>query len=245
MADSKLINLTADAAPTGDDLLYVVNDPAGTPVDRKVTITNLAAALAALTAFTDAFQGKDPDLTALAAAQNSAVLAAVTEAFTTADGVKLDGIEALADVTDAANVASSLAGAWTSYVPAWTATGTAPAVGDGTITGAYVQFGKTVHFRIALTMGASSTYGTGSYKFSLPVAAHAGVVPFTPLGNAYMEDAGSGTFMGQLFDFSSTTILVGIHAILTAGGMTFIGTTAPFVWGTADYLYLSGTYQAA
>lgn len=43
MADSKLTDLTADTAPTSDDLLYLVNDPAGTPVDRKVTVGNLAA----------------------------------------------------------------------------------------------------------------------------------------------------------------------------------------------------------
>lgn len=43
MADSKLADLTADASPTGDDLVYVVNDPGGTPADRKVTLTNLAA----------------------------------------------------------------------------------------------------------------------------------------------------------------------------------------------------------
>lgn len=66
MADSKLIDLTADATPTGDDLLYVLNDPAGTPVDRKVTITNLATVLAALTAFTNTFEAKDATLTALA-----------------------------------------------------------------------------------------------------------------------------------------------------------------------------------
>src|SRR3990167_10394928 len=42
MADSTLANLTADASPTGDDLIYVLNDPAGTPADRKVTLTNLA-----------------------------------------------------------------------------------------------------------------------------------------------------------------------------------------------------------
>lgn len=42
MADSKITGLTADAAPTSDDLVVTVNDPLGTPANRKVTLANLA-----------------------------------------------------------------------------------------------------------------------------------------------------------------------------------------------------------
>jgi len=42
---TKVISMTADATPTTDDLLYVVNDPAGTPTDRKVTLANLSKAV--------------------------------------------------------------------------------------------------------------------------------------------------------------------------------------------------------
>jgi hypothetical protein len=41
MADTKLADLTALTAPSGDDLLYVVDDPAGTPADRKLALDNL------------------------------------------------------------------------------------------------------------------------------------------------------------------------------------------------------------
>jgi hypothetical protein len=41
MADTKISALTADTAPTTDDLLVSVNDPAGTPANRKVTIGDL------------------------------------------------------------------------------------------------------------------------------------------------------------------------------------------------------------
>lgn len=46
MADQKITDLTADSAPTSDDLVVVVNDPGGTPVNRKVTLTNLTKGLA-------------------------------------------------------------------------------------------------------------------------------------------------------------------------------------------------------
>jgi hypothetical protein len=53
------------------------------------------------------YQPLDADLTALAAAGNSAVLAATTASFLIADESKLDGIEAGADVTDTANVTAA------------------------------------------------------------------------------------------------------------------------------------------
>jgi len=40
-APSTLVNQTPDTDPTGDDLAYTVNDPGGTPGDRKVTLANL------------------------------------------------------------------------------------------------------------------------------------------------------------------------------------------------------------
>lgn len=55
MADSKLADLTADASPTSDDLIYTVNSPGGTPADRKVTLANLASALAGMAGMTGAF----------------------------------------------------------------------------------------------------------------------------------------------------------------------------------------------
>ncbi|HET9258268.1 MAG TPA: hypothetical protein VFO16_24145 [Pseudonocardiaceae bacterium] len=42
MADQKLTDLTALATPGLDALFYVVNDPSGTPVDRKVALSALA-----------------------------------------------------------------------------------------------------------------------------------------------------------------------------------------------------------
>lgn len=41
MPDAKITQLTADAAPTTDDLIVTVNDPSGTPANKKVTIANL------------------------------------------------------------------------------------------------------------------------------------------------------------------------------------------------------------
>jgi len=45
MADSELADLTEATSLAATDLLYAVVDPAGTPLDRKITAANLRAAL--------------------------------------------------------------------------------------------------------------------------------------------------------------------------------------------------------
>ncbi len=45
MADQKITQLTADTTPTTDDLIVTVNDPAGTPGNKKVTLSDLTKAL--------------------------------------------------------------------------------------------------------------------------------------------------------------------------------------------------------
>lgn len=40
MADTKISGLTADTTPTSDDIIPTVNDPGGTPANKKVTLAN-------------------------------------------------------------------------------------------------------------------------------------------------------------------------------------------------------------
>ena len=70
---------------------------------------------------------------------------------------------------------NSMFAAWTAYTPAWTSSGTAPALGNGTLTGRYMKIGRTVVCHINMATGSTSTYGTGNYNWSLPfTAANAG-----------------------------------------------------------------------
>ena len=50
MADTKLTALTALASASSDDLLYIVDDPAGTPASKKITFANVQASITALAA---------------------------------------------------------------------------------------------------------------------------------------------------------------------------------------------------
>ena len=75
------------------------NLTSGTVADARI-----ASTIARDSEVAAGYQPLDADLTALAGAGNSSVLAVTTAAFLTTDETKLDGIEAGADVTDAANV---------------------------------------------------------------------------------------------------------------------------------------------
>ena len=48
MADLKISNMTSLAAGTArEDVLHIIDDPAGTPINKKVTVGDMVNALAA------------------------------------------------------------------------------------------------------------------------------------------------------------------------------------------------------
>lgn len=128
-------------------------------------------------------------------------------------------------------------GDYLTYTPAWTASGTAPAVGNGTIAGRYLQIGKLVHVKIRLTAGSTSTFGTGDWRFSLPVT-------------AATEDAGGTT---TYFDSSASAVYHGLaryngsllRGYTNASPAVLVDATNPFTWATSDFIELDLVYEAA
>jgi hypothetical protein len=139
-------------------------------------------------------------------------------------------------------------GAWTAYTPTWTSNGTAPAIGNGTITAAYTQIGKTVHFRMDFTFGSTTTFGSGTaYRFSLPVAAKALSTNHGINVGGYFEDAGVTAYapVGARMASGSTTNFELLHVSGTGGGAGVISPSTPFAWGNGDFIRIYGTYEAA
>lgn len=90
-------------------------DPANPIVSLETLVdADIPASIARDAEVAAAYQPLDADLTALAAAGNSAVLAATTASFLTADETKLDGIEAGAQVNPTTEVLQDLVGAMVS-----------------------------------------------------------------------------------------------------------------------------------
>jgi len=120
-----------------------------------------------------------------------------------------------------------------SYTPTWTGAISNPALGDGSLSGDYELIGDTCTFNIVLTMGATTTYGSGSFIFSLPMPAdNFSVLP------AYALEFGANHYTGL--------------ALVTGGGPdVFIvsnnssdtwRSVFPFIFGNTDRIWISGTY---
>lgn len=153
MADTKISDLTAlaGASIASSDELVIVDKSdttmAASGTDKKTTATDIATAIGSLLSLASTYQPLDSDLTALAAAGNSATLANVTAAYTTAEATKLgyvsitqavdlDTIETRVNALDAAVV---LKGSWDASAGSFPGSGSAQA-GDSYI----VSTGGTV-----------------------------------------------------------------------------------------------------
>jgi hypothetical protein len=135
--------------------------------------------------------------------------------------------------------------AWTSYTPTITADGGGFALNNGTLTGRYKQVGKTVFFKLKFVFGSTTSAGTGHWNFSLPVTAYDANFTFTA---AILDDSvawyggiGNGNYTGSTSSFA--VIIPGTSASVTTWAS--VGNGGPFIWGTADNITISGSYEAA
>jgi hypothetical protein len=90
-----------------------------------------------------------------------------TAVKTWAAGNRLTGVLLNAQLRDFANAF----GPRGSYSPALTASGTAFAIGNGSVTGVYSQVQNEVRGNATINIGTTTNVGTGVYALTLPVAA--------------------------------------------------------------------------
>lgn len=135
--------------------------------------------------------------------------------------------------------------AWTSYTPTITADGGGFALNNGTLTGRYKQVGKTVFFKLKFVFGSTTSAGTGHWNFSLPVTAYDANFTFSAAilddGNAWYGGIGNGNYTGSTSSFA--VIIPGTSSSVTTWAS--VGNGGPFIWGAADNITISGSYEAA
>lgn len=131
-------------------------------------------------------------------------------------------------------------GAWTVFTPLWTSSGTAPAIGNGSLTGGYRQHGRTITVRWFWQAGSTTTFGTGSWFFSFPSGK-----PHVSLGS---NQVGVGSAFGSRSTFRNGTAqadpsdMTRIRISDAAVG-TLWGTTVPATWTSGDYINITMTYE--
>lgn len=129
-------------------------------------------------------------------------------------------------------------GSYANYTPTWASSGTAPALGNGVLTGRWCRIGTFIHFRIGLTFGSTTTAGTGFYRFTLPTAMMGDVNG--PLGTASLFNSGVATLPAfpLLYDGGGTAL----YLVDTAGNT--VSGTSPFTFSNGKSILISGYYEA-
>lgn len=120
--------------------------------------------------------------------------------------------------------------AWTTYSPSLSG------ITAATVTGRYIQIGKTVHFKITLTFTGGAL---GTVLMGLPVSA-SGSGSASPIGIAIGVRQTVGNYYGTVYASSATQC-----AVEGPGVSQTWNATTPATWANTDIWGLSGTYEAA
>ncbi len=132
----------------------------------------------------------------------------------------------------------------TTYTPTWTAQTTNPSLGNGSINGRYYRIGNVVTAFINLTMGSTTTYGSGTWWFSMPFAWKVSPWANMPIGYGRYTDVGNQHYGGPVVigDYAK----VGCMAFPAAypAYLNWVAYDVPFTWGKGDILEITFSYLA-
>jgi len=135
---------------------------------------------------------------------------------------------------------NSIGATGNSYTPAWTASTTNPVIGNGSISGNYQQINKWVVGQIFIICGSTTTYGSGFYRFSVPVniSVNASTMAYLQLLDG---SAGYSAYIGM-----GIPVISGGNTIefRTHGAGTFTP-TVPITMANTDQIRIQFIYEAA
>lgn len=141
-------------------------------------------------------------------------------------------------VIDLSNNGRNMIDHWaTTYTPTLTSGGTVPVLGDGQITGRVSRSGSTVRVTIELTVGATTTLGTGDIRFSLPT--------FAPNYNEKTQYCGFAVITRGSTNYTASiqvpqTLQFARLIRDTSGSVTF---NSPAIWEAGDLFRLTFEYD--
>lgn len=176
MADKKVTQLTALTAPANTDLLLIIDDPAGSPVSKKITVEDLLGATTGLTV-----AAVDITATGTAALEGNAVTISSTGTrLTVNEGVIINGSGADSDTRIASDNNANMV-----YVDA---SADAVGIGTNTPTEALDVNADAIRVRTAQTPASSNNtavgWGVGTIAWDssyLYIAVNASTIKRVPL----------------------------------------------------------------
>jgi len=134
---------------------------------------------------------------------------------------------------------------YTSYTPSWSSTGTAPAIGNATITAQYAQIAKSVHAFGSIAFGGTSTFGTGTYAFTLPVTPSS-AAQAAPLGMVHLYDSSaSAMIIGFATSSGGGSAFTCTYGATYGGVLTNAGQLVPWTWASGDLVQFNLLYATS
>jgi hypothetical protein len=136
---------------------------------------------------------------------------------------------------------------WTTYEPILTGSTTNPVIGNGSITGRYMNTGATIFGEIRIIAGTTGfSRGLGVYKVSLPTA---GVIEnYQPVGQVVMRDEGPGvTYFGTaIFNNNDNDVIeLYMHSqVATFDEGVAVTESTPFLFSANDKILIQFTYES-
>jgi hypothetical protein len=126
--------------------------------------------------------------------------------------------------------------AWTSYTP----TATNFTVGNGTLTGKWLQLGKTIILRVTFAAGSTTSYTASGMTVSLPTAAVA-----TGIQTMMLRLSTAGEYVASVsIGAGSSTMALEVQTSSGDCRLTSMKSTSPNP-GTTGFLIIEGAYEAA
>ena len=130
-------------------------------------------------------------------------------------------------------VAVAYLGARDTYTPGWTGDGGNPVLGNGTLSGRYRLLGKQLSCGIVVQPGTTTTFGTSTYRFSIP-AGLTFLGTGTCSGFFWDNSAGGGFGLTGQFNNGGSTVACYVNSTNAV-----VAPAVPATWANADFLTLT------
>lgn len=148
------------------------------------------------------------------------------------------------NLVDLATSADSAIGASVGMTP----TTYAPALGgvtlgNGSLSGRYIQVGLMIDYSITLTFGSSTTV-SGNIVLGVPVASRGGYLNRPPFGDATLFKLSTGGSRHWKV-IGSGAGSVSLVVIIEPNNSAIASSAAPWAWAAGDTIEVSGRYEKA
>lgn len=126
--------------------------------------------------------------------------------------------------------------AFNTFATTWASSGTQPAIGNGTLDCRWIRMGRCVVAHYGLVTGSTTTYGTGAYSLSLPVARN---TTTRQGGGGHLFDTSASAYNASTPRCTAQTF----NIVAATGGL--VTPSIPWTWATGDEMHFAVIYEAS